>query len=149
MLRHAREADRTSGLSPARLSALSVVVFGGPLSLGALARAEGVRPATMTGIVGGLVEDGLVRRKPHGADARSVLVEATAAGKRLLSRARSQRIDTIAERLAGLSEEEIALLWRAGELLESRFAARPWQPVGTSDGQAKIRQVSRARSKAP
>ena len=103
----------------------------------------------MTGIVGGLVEDGLVRRKPHGADGRSVLVEATPAGKRVLARARGNRIDTIAARLESLSDEELGVLWRAGQLLESRFAVRPWQPVGTSDGKAKIRPASRAMSKAP
>src|SRR5438093_12260706 len=122
VLRCATEADRSSGLTSARLSALSVVVFRGPLSLGALAAAEAVRPATMTGIVGGLQQDGLIRRKPHGADGRSVLVEATPSGKRLLTRARKRRIDTIAEKLEGLSPDELDLLWGAGHLLESRFA---------------------------
>src|SRR5437879_13700761 len=75
LLRRAREEDKASGLSPARLSALSVVVFRGPLPLGELAAAEGVRPATMTGIVNGLERDGLARRRPHGADGRSVLIE--------------------------------------------------------------------------
>ncbi len=129
LLRRAREADEASGLTPARLSALSVVVFGGPLTLGALAQAEGVRPATMTGIVTGLEGDGLVRRKPHGRDARSVLVEATAVGKRLLARARGRRIDAIAERLADLSAAELAVLWQAGQLIEATFALRPWRPL--------------------
>jgi len=150
LLRNAREADRASGLTPARLSALSVVVFAGPLTLGALARAEGVRPATMTGIVRGLEADGLVRRRPHGRDARSVLVEATPKGTRLLTRARKERIDTIAERLGDLSGDDLEALWRAGELLETRFARRPWQPVeDSSDAEANILATARARSKAP
>ena len=149
VLRRAAEADRSSGLTSARLSALSVVVFRGPLSLGALAEAKGVRPATMTGIVGGLQRDGLIRRKPHGADGRSVLVEATPTGKRLLARARKRRIDTIAEKLEGLSSDELDLLWRAGHLLESRFALRPWQPVTASDAAEKMASKPRAGSKAP
>ena len=150
LLRRAAETDRTSGLSPARLSALSVAVFRGPLALGALARAERVRPATMTGIVQGLEADGLVRRQPHGRDARSVLIEATPKGKRLLTRARMQRIETISAGLGELSPAELDVLWQAGQLLESRFASRPWQPVQeSSDDQAKITATSRARSKAP
>jgi DNA-binding MarR family transcriptional regulator len=104
----------------------------------------------MTGIVRGLAADGLVRRRPHGRDARSVLIDATPKGRRLLARARKQRIETIARRLEDLSSEELAVLWRAGELLEARFALRPWQPVEeTSDVETKIPATSRARSKAP
>ena len=150
LLRRAAETDRASGLSAARLSALSVAVFRGPLALGALAQAEGVRPATMTGIVQGLEADELVRRRPHGRDARSVLIEATPKGKRLLARARSRRIETIAARLGELTPAELDVLWEAGQLLESRFASRPWQPVEeSSDEQAKIIPTARARSKAP
>ena len=129
VLRRAWEVDRESGLSQAALSALSVVVFGGRLKLGELAAAEGVRSATMTGIVTGLERDGLVRRRPHGEDGRAVLVEATAAGKRVLAKARQRRIDVIAERLRDLSAHELDLLWRAGHLLEERFAQRPWRPL--------------------
>jgi len=129
VLRRAAEEDAPSGLTRARLSALSVVVFRGPLTLGALADAEGVRSATMTSIVSGLEREGLVRRKPNAADRRSVLVEATAAGTRALHSGRERRIAAIAERLGDLSGAELALLWRAGELLEERFALRPWRPL--------------------
>jgi DNA-binding MarR family transcriptional regulator len=129
VLRRAAEMDAEAGLTRARLSALSVVVFGGPLTLGALAEAEGVRPATMTNIVTALERDGLVRRKPNAADGRSVLIEATAAGIRAMQRGRARRIDAIAERLDDLGPDELALVWRAGELLEERFGARPWQPL--------------------
>jgi hypothetical protein len=51
LLRRLRREDATSGLSAPRLSALSVIVFGGPLTLGELANAEQVRPPTMTRLV--------------------------------------------------------------------------------------------------
>jgi DNA-binding MarR family transcriptional regulator len=129
VLRRAAERDAETGLTRARLSALSVVVFAGPLTLGALAEAEGVRPATMTNIVTALERDGLVRRKPNAADGRSVLIEATAAGIRALQRGRARRINEIAERLDDLDPDELALVWRAGELLEARFGARSWRPL--------------------
>lgn len=124
LLRRAAEDDRAAGISRARLSALSVVVFRGPLTLGELAAAEAVRSATMSGIVNGLERDGLVRRRPHGRDRRAVNIEATAAGRRLLDRARSVRIDRVASRLDDLSAEELEVLARAAELLEDRFSAR-------------------------
>jgi DNA-binding MarR family transcriptional regulator len=121
LLRRAAEADRGDGLSRARLSALSVVVFRGPLTLGELAAAEGVRSATMSGIVNGLERDGLVRRRPHGTDRRAVQVEATATGRRLLDRARTRRIALVASKLGDLSQAELDMLHRAAELLERRF----------------------------
>jgi DNA-binding MarR family transcriptional regulator len=124
LLRRAAEEDRGDGLSRARLSALSVVVFRGPLTLGELAAAEGVRSATMTGIVNGLEREGLVRRRPHGSDRRAVQVEATASGRRLLERARAQRIALVASKLGDLSQAELDLLDRAAELLEERFRLR-------------------------
>jgi DNA-binding MarR family transcriptional regulator len=122
LLRRAAEQDRGAGLSRARLSALSVVVFRGPLTVGQLAAAEGVRSATMTGVVNGLERDGLVRRRPHGSDRRAVEVEATPAGRRLLGRARARRLELVASRLGDLSESELELLARAARLLEDRFS---------------------------
>src|SRR5918997_1198204 len=109
LLRRAREGDPGSGLTPARLSALSVVVFRGPLTLGELAAAEGVRSATMTGVVTGLEGDGLVRRTPHASDRRAVCIRATAAGRRLLGRARERRIQLVASRIADLPASELAV----------------------------------------
>jgi DNA-binding MarR family transcriptional regulator len=122
LLRRAAEEDKAAGLSRARLSALSVVVFRGPLTLGELATAEGVRSATMTGIVNGLESDGLVRRRPHGRDKRSVNIEATGAGRRLLDRARARRIDHVVSKLDDLSSDDLELLARAAELLDERFS---------------------------
>src|SRR5262245_27854662 len=124
LLRRASERDRAAQISRARLSALSVVVFRGPLTLGELATAEGVRSATMSGIVNGLEHDGLVRRRPHGRDRRAVNIEATAAGRRLLDRARAARIDRVASRLADLGPGELETLARAAELLDTRFSPR-------------------------
>jgi DNA-binding MarR family transcriptional regulator len=129
LLRRAREEDEASGLTPARLSALSVVVFGGPVTLGELAAAEGVRSATMTGIVNGLEADGLVARRPHAQDKRAVLIEATASGRRLLQAARARRIDLVASKLEDLGQTELDLLSQAAALVETRFALRPWRPV--------------------
>jgi DNA-binding MarR family transcriptional regulator len=129
LLRRAAEADKSSGLGAARLSALSVVVFRGPLTLGALASAERVRPPTMTGIVNGMERDGLVRRRPSDDDRRAVLIEPTPAGRRLLDRARGARIDVVERGLSDLSPAQLETLEEAARLLEERFGipGRPWR----------------------
>ena len=118
LLRRVRKQDEASGLSPARLSALSVVVFAGPLALGRLAAAEGVRPPTMTGIVSALENDGLVARSADPGDRRSVVVSATAWGTRLLQRARRRRIDSLVGLLEPLEGRELATLEEAAGILE-------------------------------
>ena len=118
LLRRLRKQDDASGLSAPRLSALSVVVFGGPLPLGALAAAEQVRPPTMTRIVAALVAAGLVVREPSAEDRRVVLIRATPAGRRLLEAGRSRRTESLAQQFAELPPDELAILDRAADILD-------------------------------
>jgi DNA-binding MarR family transcriptional regulator len=118
VLRVARTVDGESGLSPARLSAMSVLVFGGPRTVGGLAEAEGVRSPTMTQLVNGLEADGLVRRRAVREDGRRVVVEATPAGRRVLRKAQARRLDVLVELLQAADADELDLLDRAAEVLE-------------------------------
>jgi DNA-binding MarR family transcriptional regulator len=123
LLRRARVEDVASGLTPTRLSALSVVVYAGPLTLGGLADAEGVRPPTMTRIVHALAELGLVRRTHSPADRRSVQIEATPLGRSVLEDARGRRLRRLAGLLASLDERELEAVGDAAELIERALAA--------------------------
>src|SRR5256885_7832613 len=80
LLRRLRREDDASGLPGPQLSALSVIVFGGPITLGALATAEQVRPPTITKLVAALEERGLVTREVDPTDRRIARVTATARG---------------------------------------------------------------------
>ena len=117
-LRHVRREDPESGLSPARLSALSVLVFGGPRTLGELAAAEQVRPATMSPIVRALEGDGLVRRDSDPADGRVARLRATAAGERVMWHGRERRVANLATLLGRLSASEVKRVREAAELVE-------------------------------
>jgi DNA-binding MarR family transcriptional regulator len=121
-LRHVAREDAASGLGAARLSALSVLVFGGPKTLGELAAAEQVRPPTITRVVAGLEAAGLVRRGSDPHDARIVRVHATTKGRRVLERARKRRIATLAERLSGLDEAQLKTLRDAVGIITSIVA---------------------------
>jgi DNA-binding MarR family transcriptional regulator len=118
LLRRLRTEDDALGVSPPRLSALSVVVFAGPIGIGALAAAEGVTAPTMSRLVDGLERDGYVTRAPDPADARGVLVRATAAGTRTLRKGRRQRVEALADGLGRLSADELREVARGAELIE-------------------------------
>ena len=118
MLRMLRREDPASGLTGPRLSALSVLVFRGPMSLAGLATAEQVSPPTMTRIVDALVKEGLVTREPEPGNRRRVRIAATEEGKRLLEAGRRRRVEALTQRLARLAESERRALERAVELLE-------------------------------
>jgi DNA-binding MarR family transcriptional regulator len=117
LLRALRATDRAAGLTPARLSALSVLVFGGPSPLGRLARTEDVAGPTMTRIVDGLCDLGLAERRPHPDGGRLVLVAATAEGERVMRAARQARIDTIVAALRALPAADRATIAAASPAL--------------------------------
>jgi DNA-binding MarR family transcriptional regulator len=118
LLRRVRKQDAATGEGPARLSALSVLVFGGPMTLGELAAAEQVRPPTMTRIVTGLERSGLARRMADPSDSRRVRIRATGKGARLLQRGRKRRIEYLARHLEVLADEEAEALKTAVRILE-------------------------------
>jgi DNA-binding MarR family transcriptional regulator len=118
LLRHVRKEDERTGISPARLSALSVLVFGGPMRLTDLARAEQVKPPTMTRIVAGLEADGYVRRREVAADARAISLEPTARGVKVMQEGRRRRVQRLARALELLTRNELDLLSRAAVVME-------------------------------
>lgn len=117
LLRRLRVRDLASGIGPAQLSALSVLVFGGPRSLGELADVEQVRPPTMSRIVSGLESGGLVRRH-QTVDKRRVRLEATVRGIKILQEGRRRRVESLAVALQSLSKEEGRQLAELTGLLE-------------------------------
>ena len=118
LLRRARVREAELGLSGPRLSALSVVVFAGPLTVSELAAAEQVRSPTMTRLIDALQREGLVTREPNPMDARSVMVRATQTGRLVLSRGRSRRVEDLAARLGELPPQDLDTLAAAATLLE-------------------------------
>src|ERR1051326_4446615 len=106
LLRLVRGQDAAAGVGPAQLSALSVLVFAGARSLNELARAEQVRPPTMSRIVDALEAQGLARRRPNQQDRRALLIEATEKGANILKLGRKRRVKLLATHLRRLNPEE-------------------------------------------
>lgn len=125
LLRRLAQDGRATGVSPPRLSALSVLVFGGPRTIGSLATLEGVTPPTMTRLVAAMAADGLVERLPDPADRRVVQVAASASGRSLLLAGRDRRVATLAALIAPLTPKERRRLGSAAFIMEAMLASRP------------------------
>jgi DNA-binding MarR family transcriptional regulator len=123
LLRGLRRVDEASGVTPARLSALSVLVFGGPCTLGRLAEIEDVAGPTMTRIVDGLSDLGLAERSTHPLSGRAVLISATPPGTELMQAAAQRRHRAIDAAMARLSARDRAALDRAAPALVRLAAA--------------------------
>ena len=122
LLRRVRLEDAATGIAPARLSALSVLVFGGAMSLNDLARAEQVRPPTMSRIVDALESENLARRTVNPQDRRAVVIEATEKGTAILWQGRKRRVKFLAKRLSRLSEAERKQIESAVQSIQKAMA---------------------------
>lgn len=119
LLRQLRVEDRASGIGPAQLSALSVLVFGGSVSLKQLAAIEQVKPPTMVRIVQGLIEQRLATSRTDRQDARKISIAATSRGRSVMQRARLRRVEALAAMLGEKSEAEQSEIAAAVEILRN------------------------------
>jgi len=117
LLRRLRRTDAEAGLTGPQASALSVLAFGGETTLKRLAAAEQVSAPTMSRLVKDLEHQGLIRRRPDPADARSTWIEASAEGRAMLEQARDRRLARLEAELAALPEADRRLLAEAARLL--------------------------------
>src|SRR5437764_11831153 len=107
----AQRVDRSITIS--QLAAMSTLDFHGPLTPGELAAHEKVQPPSMTRVLAGLEEMGLVARRPHPTDGRQVIVELTPAGQQLCRDEVRMREAWLSRRVAELDAEDREVLRRA------------------------------------
>ena len=117
LARRLRQQAVGEQITASQLSALASVALNSPVSLGELAAIEKIAPPSMTRIAARLEEAGWVERKPDAGDRRVARVAITEAGENLLAETRSRRDQFLAERLSGLSPDELAVLEAAVPLL--------------------------------
>ena len=119
LLRRVRVADDESmGMTPARRSALSVLVFVGPQSLSELAAAEQVTLPTMSKLVASLEKDGLVRRERDPGDGRVARLHATAKAQRMAEHGRERRLAELESLLGRASAREVEIVREAAEIVD-------------------------------
>ena len=111
--------EAADDLSPSLISALVTIDVHGPITLGELAAHELVRPPSVTRMVTGLEQRGLVRREADAGDRRVARVSLTAEGRRVLRSTRTRKTAYLAKRLGRLDEAQLAALMDALPVLES------------------------------
>ncbi|HEX6498982.1 MAG TPA: MarR family transcriptional regulator [Micromonosporaceae bacterium] len=113
LLRFMRQMATVGDLTMPAASTLASLVREGPQKLTELAHHQGVSQPGMTQLVTRLERDGLVRRTPGCDDRRVVLVEATDAGRDLLTRRRGERAASLGRLLDRLDDDDRVALRNA------------------------------------
>ncbi len=116
--RRLRAERSDSSLSLGELAILGALDRHGPLTPGALAEHERVRPPSMSRTLAALEAAGLIERSPHPTDGRQVLVSITAAARAMLKADRRRRDEWMAVRLADLTAAERDTLTDAASILD-------------------------------
>jgi DNA-binding MarR family transcriptional regulator len=106
------------GLTPTEASVLGLVAVAGLVSVRELIHLEMINPTMLSRVAANLERAGLVKRLQDASNARSVLVEVTAAGMRAHERIRGERAQAVLRSAAMLDDEERDLLQRSLPVLE-------------------------------
>jgi len=116
--RKLREQGGQNDLRPSQLSVLLRIEKEGPAAVSSLARAEGMRPQSMSAIVNTLLESGLVSGSPDPNDRRQTLMSLSRSCQKVLKEGRAARQDWLAARIQKtLSSQEQRKLAEAINLL--------------------------------
>jgi DNA-binding MarR family transcriptional regulator len=105
-------------VTPGQYTVLAQLHGHGPSTLRELAEREHVQAPSMTRIVNALADQGFVTRTAHPDDGRQVRVDITPAGTAVMQEARNQRTAWLAQRVAGLSDEDRLILSRAAHIMQ-------------------------------
>ncbi|MET4428993.1 MULTISPECIES: MarR family transcriptional regulator [unclassified Mycolicibacterium] len=108
-----------SPVSLSQLSALASLAKEGPMTPGALAVRERVRPPSMTRVIASLADLGFVNRAAHPDDGRQVLVSASQAGLELIEAERRASREWLQQRLAELTADQRETLLQAADLMSA------------------------------
>ena len=113
-----RQQRADHGLPLGQLSALATLDRCGPLTPGALAQHEQIRPPSMTKVLAQLSEGGYVDRTPDPSDGRQQVVSLTDRARTLLLEDHRRREEWLAAHLIALAPEQRAALRAALPVLE-------------------------------
>lgn len=114
-----RGTTGADGMTPSRLAALAVLETEGPMRIGALAERVGISAPTTSRLVDCLAERGLIERTPDPHDHRAVHVGLSGAGAAGLAEVRRRGTGHLADRIAELDPQALAVLLAALPVLEA------------------------------
>ena len=118
LARRMRAAAAQHELSLTESAVLARLEREGPATTAELARAEGMRPQSMSAAISALEERGLVERKPHPSDGRQVHIALTDKGAAVRSSTKDLKRAWLAQATGSLADEDRHILGRAGDILK-------------------------------
>ena len=122
MASHAPELNLID-LTMSQTKALYLVLAAGQLRMSELAARLGITSSTATGVVDGLVSQGLLTRHEDPADRRQVVVNATAEAEATLESFRELNSRRMREMLAHVNATDLAVVEQALRILDAAVAA--------------------------
>jgi DNA-binding MarR family transcriptional regulator len=118
VVRHMRAAAAQHELSLTESAVLARLGRDGPASTADLARAEGMRPQSMSAAIAALEERGFIERRAHPSDGRQVNLALTDKGAAVRSSTKDLKRAWLAQATTRLEDEERQVLARAGDILK-------------------------------
>ena len=118
LVRRARAAAASHGLSLTESAVMARLARDGPATTADLARAEGMKPQSMGTTVAALEEMGMVERRPHPTDGRQVNIALTAKGAAVRKSAKDAKRTWLVQAITQLDEDERETLFKAGEIIK-------------------------------
>lgn len=118
LVRHMRAAAAQHELSLTESAVLARLSRDGAATTAELARAEGMRPQSMSAAVATLEERGLIERKPHPSDGRQLRIALTDKGIAVHSSTKDLKRAWLAQATVRLEDGERQILARAGDILK-------------------------------
>ena len=122
LVRQMRAAAAQHELSLTESAVLARLSRDGPATTAELARAEGMRPQSMSAVIATLEDRGLIERKPHPSDGRQVHIALTEAGAKVRSSTLDLKRAWLSQATSGLEEGERQVLAQAAEILKRLLA---------------------------
>jgi DNA-binding MarR family transcriptional regulator len=118
LIRKLREQGGGTDLRPSQVAVVLRIEKDGPAAVSSLARAEGMRPQSMSAIVTSLLEAGLVNGTPDPDDKRQILMALSRKCQKVLREGRAAKQDWLTTRIQNkLSAQEQERLAAAVDLL--------------------------------
>jgi DNA-binding MarR family transcriptional regulator len=118
LVRHMRAAAAQHELSLTESAVLARLDREGPATTAELARAEGMRPQSMSAVIATLEQRGFIERKPHPSDGRQVNLALTGAGAAVRRSTKDLKRAWLAQATGSLEDEDRQTLARAGDILK-------------------------------
>ncbi len=125
LLRRLRADANLGGLNFSQSAALATLDESGGMTNADLARAESMKPQSMSAILASLEQEGLVARAPHPTDGRQILFSLTAEGVEARRRRSAAKQQWLVAAAAQLTPAELETLHDAAALIRKLASASP------------------------